>query len=313
MWEDESRRRAAEAVSVGTLDDSAVQSTQTAVTDEAVPTSNSSSQHDVSGNASNSQKVEPHPAPESGSPAVNASKETSSVPTTTEQEGGLTQESIPSVVSKDALSSPGSAAQPVMESASEHVPSPSQKSPVLQSLSHSSSLSANASSASHVSATLDTTQLTSAVSTTSIPASSTIPSPANVSSSHTSHTSRDLSNSSSQSHTPHSSRSASVSASSPIHTAHSLAVIPSNTGGESIYRTIMNRLTALEANSTLYARYVEEQIAGVREIMRRLGEDVGRLESIVSVLCQCDADGLDFLRVMICREKRRRRCISAPS
>ncbi|PCH40389.1 hypothetical protein WOLCODRAFT_117183 [Wolfiporia cocos MD-104 SS10] len=52
------------------------------------------------------------------------------------------------------------------------------------------------------------------------------------------------------------------------------------TGGESIYRTIMNRLTALEANTTLYARYVEEQTAGVREILRRLGEDVGRLEGI---------------------------------
>ncbi|KAA1472172.1 hypothetical protein DENSPDRAFT_838372 [Dentipellis sp. KUC8613] len=50
--------------------------------------------------------------------------------------------------------------------------------------------------------------------------------------------------------------------------------------GESIYRTIMNRLTALEANNTLYARYVEEQTAGIREVLRRLGEDVGRLEGI---------------------------------
>lgn len=53
------------------------------------------------------------------------------------------------------------------------------------------------------------------------------------------------------------------------------------TGGESIYRTIMNRLTALEGNTTLYARYVEEQTAGMREVLRRLGEDVGRLEGIV--------------------------------
>ncbi|OSX57218.1 hypothetical protein POSPLADRAFT_1123186, partial [Postia placenta MAD-698-R-SB12] len=52
------------------------------------------------------------------------------------------------------------------------------------------------------------------------------------------------------------------------------------TGGESIYRTIMNRLTALEGNTTLYARYVEEQTTGVREVLRRLGEDVGRLEGI---------------------------------
>lgn len=44
----------------------------------------------------------------------------------------------------------------------------------------------------------------------------------------------------------------------------------------------MNRLTALEANNTLYARYVEEQTAGVREVLRRLGEDVGRLDGIVS-------------------------------
>jgi tetrahydromethanopterin S-methyltransferase subunit G len=45
----------------------------------------------------------------------------------------------------------------------------------------------------------------------------------------------------------------------------------------------MNRLTALEANHTLYARYVEEQTSAVREVLRRLGEDVGRLEGIVSV------------------------------
>ncbi|KAL0947650.1 hypothetical protein HGRIS_013737 [Hohenbuehelia grisea] len=51
-------------------------------------------------------------------------------------------------------------------------------------------------------------------------------------------------------------------------------------GGESIYRTIMNRLTALEVNHTLYTRYVEEQIGGVREVLRRLTEDVGRLEGI---------------------------------
>ena len=45
---------------------------------------------------------------------------------------------------------------------------------------------------------------------------------------------------------------------------------PAVTGGESIYRTIMNRLTALEANHTLYARYVEEQTAGVRDVLKRL-------------------------------------------
>ena len=45
----------------------------------------------------------------------------------------------------------------------------------------------------------------------------------------------------------------------------------------------MNRLAAQEANTTLYARYVEEQIAGVREMLRRVSEDVGRLEGIVRV------------------------------
>lgn len=77
---------------------------------------------------------------------------------------------------------------------------------------------------------------------------------------------------------------------SSTHTASSvpLSVVPQvsphppqmATGGESIYRTIMNRLTALEGNTTLYARYVEEQTTGVREVLRRLGEDVGRLEGI---------------------------------
>jgi hypothetical protein len=57
-------------------------------------------------------------------------------------------------------------------------------------------------------------------------------------------------------------------------------IVPS--GGESIYRTIMNRLTALEANHTLYTRYVEQQTSGVRDVLKRLGEDIGRLEGIVS-------------------------------
>lgn len=45
----------------------------------------------------------------------------------------------------------------------------------------------------------------------------------------------------------------------------------------------MNRLTTLEANHTLYARYVAEQTTGVREVLRKLNEEVGRLESVVSV------------------------------
>lgn len=81
-----------------------------------------------------------------------------------------------------------------------------------------------------------------------------------------------------------------TSASAAITTVtQSLSVVPHApapapaTSGESIYRTIMNRLTALESNSSLYARFVEEHAASVREMLRRLGEDVGRLEGIVSV------------------------------
>ncbi|THH09584.1 hypothetical protein EW146_g8646 [Bondarzewia mesenterica] len=71
--------------------------------------------------------------------------------------------------------------------------------------------------------------------------------------------------------------------------------------GESIYRTIMNRLTALEANTTLYARYVEEQTGGIREVLRRLGEDVGRLEGIGK------AQAVVYQRSMHDFEKQRRR------
>ncbi|KAF8895228.1 UNC-like C-terminal-domain-containing protein [Infundibulicybe gibba] len=62
----------------------------------------------------------------------------------------------------------------------------------------------------------------------------------------------------------------------------SIPTMPSSvhapSGGESIYRTIMNRLTALEANHTLYVRYVEQQTTGVHKLLKRLEEDVGRLE-----------------------------------
>ena len=48
---------------------------------------------------------------------------------------------------------------------------------------------------------------------------------------------------------------------------------PSQWSAESIYRTITNRLNTLEANHTLYARYVEEQAAGVQEVLRKLNEN----------------------------------------
>ena len=72
---------------------------------------------------------------------------------------------------------------------------------------------------------------------------------------------------------------------SPLSTVVPHHTVPIINPGESIFRTIMTRLSLLEANSTLYARYVEEQTRSVREALRRLEEDVGRIEGIVSVLC----------------------------
>ncbi|TFK70538.1 hypothetical protein BDN72DRAFT_838760 [Pluteus cervinus] len=51
-------------------------------------------------------------------------------------------------------------------------------------------------------------------------------------------------------------------------------------GGESIYKIIMNRLTALEMNHTLYVRYIEQQTNGMKEVLKRLKEDIGRVEAI---------------------------------
>lgn len=76
-----------------------------------------------------------------------------------------------------------------------------------------------------------------------------------------------------------SSSSAQPSLSSPSPTVDK-APVP--TGGESIYRTIMNRVNTIENNHTLYTRYVEEQMSGVREVLSRVAEDIGRLEGIVS-------------------------------
>lgn len=71
----------------------------------------------------------------------------------------------------------------------------------------------------------------------------------------------------------------------PVISLGSQALIPpphvGGSGGESIYRTIMNRISMLELNTTLHARYVEEHTVGVRELLKRLTEEVGRLEGIV--------------------------------
>lgn len=45
---------------------------------------------------------------------------------------------------------------------------------------------------------------------------------------------------------------------------------------------IMNRLTMLEGNQTLYARYVEEQGRMVNVRLERMEEDIGRLGGTVS-------------------------------
>jgi hypothetical protein len=75
-----------------------------------------------------------------------------------------------------------------------------------------------------------------------------------------------------------------VSSGSTVSALSTTSLVPAPAGGESIYRTIMNRLTALEANHTLYARYVEEHTGAVREMLRRVGEDLGRAEGVVSRL-----------------------------
>ncbi|KAG8768413.1 hypothetical protein FRC12_005577 [Ceratobasidium sp. 428] len=75
--------------------------------------------------------------------------------------------------------------------------------------------------------------------------------------------------------------SASASIGTPVFKpTHVPSPSPSNSGGESIYRTIMNRLDVLERNSTLSLRYVEEQNYSVRQALRRLEEDVGRLKAL---------------------------------
>ena len=72
--------------------------------------------------------------------------------------------------------------------------------------------------------------------------------------------------------------------------APSAAAPPTTRGVESIYSTIMNRLTAIESNHTLYTRYIDQQNSVIREVLKRLGEDVGRLEGIVSITYIHDKD-----------------------
>ncbi|KAJ7632994.1 UNC-like C-terminal-domain-containing protein [Roridomyces roridus] len=77
-----------------------------------------------------------------------------------------------------------------------------------------------------------------------------------------------------------------------IYRPSSETTVVATAGGESIYRTIMNRLAALEANHTLYARYVEEHAGAVREVLRRVGEDLGRAEGVGKAQAQMHARAL---------------------
>ncbi|KAF8678886.1 Sad1 / UNC-like C-terminal [Rhizoctonia solani] len=74
----------------------------------------------------------------------------------------------------------------------------------------------------------------------------------------------------------------SASPTSPMLKATQIATPIPSTGGESIYRTIWNRLEMLERGSTLSLRYVEEQNQSVRQALRRLEEEVGRLRALTN-------------------------------
>jgi len=65
-------------------------------------------------------------------------------------------------------------------------------------------------------------------------------------------------------------------------TTTSVVVAPTAPGGESVYRMILNRLSNLEGNQTLYARYIEDQARSANDRLRILEEEVGRLGALVS-------------------------------
>ncbi|KAH8086019.1 UNC-like C-terminal-domain-containing protein [Cristinia sonorae] len=283
LWEDESRRRAVEAAATEILNNNTVPQVDddAVVPENALPPTNTSS--DVEADAeppsvpvheanlgisattttntisSEASSLSPH------EPVVTFGPQPATTPTVTSDAPSPSPDNVGHLVGQPP-------ADAISESPQSSQPTPTEDKP----------LATDSASTSQTVVTVDSPEHSSAVvPTISIPATSAIPSPTNLSSSFISHISRNTTNGSASAQNTHSIRSSSSSSTLPVHTVHSVAVIPpSSTGGESIYRIIMNRLTALEANTTLYARYVEEQIAGVREMMRRLGEDVGRLESI---------------------------------
>ena len=67
-----------------------------------------------------------------------------------------------------------------------------------------------------------------------------------------------------------------------VTTTTSTTVAPTAPGGESVYRMILNRLSNLEGNQTLYARYVEDQARSANDRLRILEQEVGRLGALVS-------------------------------
>jgi len=67
-----------------------------------------------------------------------------------------------------------------------------------------------------------------------------------------------------------------------ITTTTSVTIAPTASGGESVYRMILNRLSNLEGNQTLYTRYVEDQARSANDRLRILEEEVGRLGAVVS-------------------------------
>ncbi|GJE92617.1 UNC-like C-terminal-domain-containing protein [Phanerochaete sordida] len=130
-----------------------------------------------------------------------------------------------------------------------------------------------------------TTSSSESRTTRTVSLSDSVPSSSISSSSSSSHLQSGSPQSISSVSTSNQSSQATRSVSTPVATViQSVTVLPPASapasGGESIYRTIMNRLTALESNSSLYARFVEDHAASVREMLRRLSEDVGRLEGI---------------------------------
>ncbi|TCD65778.1 hypothetical protein EIP91_002217 [Steccherinum ochraceum] len=268
LWEDESRRASGELAARETLDAADAGHDPETVSGNGTGTSNGSSPISSMVDVSSTEE---HPTV---SVLSNASSSDLPKEPPTSRSSSTADSSQPpaSSVIVPATNPPESPEHLAREHSTENISSPSPSS----SSSLSSEPTAETSSVAQRSSSSDTNHTSLSTSSFSIPASSAIPSVSNSTTANASHTSREASNSSVQSQAPQSSRSTA----SPIHTAHSLTVIPPNPGGESIYRIIMNRLTALEANTTLYARYAEEQLAGLRDMMRRLGEDVGRLESI---------------------------------